>query len=323
MQQLKNIIMKRILVTGALGQIGSELTVSLRNKYGNKNVIASDIHEANEKTKAEGPCEIVDVLDKKAIERVVDQYKIDTIYHLGAILSAVGEKNPQVAYQINMNGFFNILEVARERKLERVMVPSSISAFGPDSPKENTPNDTILRPNTMYGVTKVAGELLGNYYVKRFGLDVRGVRFPGIISYKTLPGGGTTDYAVEIFYEAIKNKKYTSFLSEDSRLPMMFISDAIKALMDLSEAPFDALKHHCDYNIAAVSFTPKELVTAIQKRIPEFTCEYKPDYRQEIADSWPASLDDTCARKEWGWSHEYGMEKMVDLMLEKIQEKLS
>jgi len=315
--------MKRIIVTGALGQIGSELIVSLRNKYGNENVIASDIHEANEEAKAEGPCEIVDVLDRKAIERVVDQYKIDTIYHLGAILSAVGEKNPQVAYQINMNGLFNILEVARERKLERVMVPSSISAFGPDSPKENTPNDTILRPNTMYGVTKVAGELLGNYYVKRFGLDVRGVRFPGIISYKTLPGGGTTDYAVEIFYEAIKNKKYTSFLNENSRLPMMFISDGIKALMDLAEAPFGALKHHCDYNIAAVSFTPKELAAAIQKRIPEFTCEYKSDYRQKIADSWPASLDDTCARKEWGWSHEYGMDKIVDLMLEKIQKKLS
>jgi nucleoside-diphosphate-sugar epimerase len=315
--------MKRILVTGALGQIGSELTVSLRNKYGNENVVASDIHEANEETKAAGPCEIVDVLDRKAIERVVDQYKIDTIYHLGAILSAVGEKNPQLAYQINMNGFFNILEVARERKLERVMVPSSIAAFGPDSPKENTPNDTILRPNTMYGVTKVAGELLGNYYVKRYGLDVRGVRYPGIISYKTLPGGGTTDYAVEIFYEAIKNKKYTSFLNEDSKLPMMFMSDAIKALMDLAEAPFDTLKHHCDYNVAAVSFTPKELVAAIQKRIPEFTCEYKSDYRQEIADSWPASLDDACARKEWGWSHEYGMDKMVDLMLEKIQEKLS
>lgn len=315
--------MKRILVTGALGQIGSELTVSLRKKYGNENVVASDVNEANEETKAIGPCEIVDVLDRKAIERVVDQYKIDTIYHLGAILSAVGEKNPQLAYQINMNGFFNILEVARERKLERVMVPSSIAAFGPDSPKENTPNDTILRPNTMYGVTKVAGELLGNYYVKRFGLDVRGVRFPGIISYKTLPGGGTTDYAVEIFYEAIKNKKYTSFLNEDSKLPMMFMSDAIKALMDLAEAPFDSLKHHCDYNVAAVSFTPKELVSAIQKRIPEFTCEYKSDYRQEIADSWPASLDDTCARKEWGWSNEYGMDEMVDLMLEKIQEKLS
>ncbi|HKK67816.1 MAG TPA: NAD-dependent epimerase/dehydratase family protein, partial [Bacteroidales bacterium] len=273
--------------------------------------------------KKAGPCEKLDVLDKAALETMVEKYSIDTIYHLGAILSAVGEKKPQLAYDVNMNGLFNVLEIGREKKLERIMVPSSIAAFGPDSPKNNTPNDTIQRPTSMYGVTKVAGELLGNYYVKRFGLDVRGVRYPGIISYKTLPGGGTTDYAIDIFYEAIKNKKYTSFLDKDSRLPMMFMSDAIKSIMDLAEAPFENLKHHADYNVAAVSFTPAELAEAIKKRIPEFEIDYKPDYRQEIADSWPASLDDSCAREEWGWSHEYGLEEMVDVMLEKINEKLS
>ncbi|MDA3911516.1 MAG: L-threonine 3-dehydrogenase [Bacteroidales bacterium] len=315
--------MKRILVTGALGQIGSELTDALRDKYGKDNVVASDLQEPCAETKAAGPCEIIDVLDKNALDAVVKHYKVDTIYHLGAILSAVGEKNPQLAYQVNMNGLFNVLEVAREQKLERVLVPSSIAAFGPDSPKNNTPNDTIQRPTSMYGVTKVAGELLGNYYVKRFGVDVRGVRYPGIISYKTLPGGGTTDYAIDIFYEALKNKKYTSFLGPDSRLPMMFMSDAIKSIMDLAEAPFESLKHHADYNVAAVSFTPQELADAIKKRIPEFEISYEPDYRQEIADSWPASLDDSCAREEWGWSHEYGLEEMVDIMLEKIQEKLS
>lgn len=315
--------MKRILVTGALGQIGSELTDALRDKYGKDNVVASDVQEPCAEVRAAGPCEIIDVLDKNALEAVVKKYSIDTIYHLGAILSAVGEKNPQLAYQVNMNGLFNVLEVAREHKLERIMVPSSIAAFGPDSPKNNTPNDTIQRPTSMYGVTKVAGELLGNYYVKRFGVDVRGVRYPGIISYKTLPGGGTTDYAIDIFYEALKNKKYTSFLGPDSRLPMMFMSDAIKSIMDLAEAPFDELKHHADYNVAAVSFTPQELADAIKKRIPEFEISYEPDYRQEIADSWPASLDDSCARQEWGWSHEYGLDEMVDIMLDKIQEKLS
>ncbi len=315
--------MKKILVTGALGQIGSELTDSLREKYGKNNVVATDIQEPCDENKKAGPCEKLDVLDKAALETMVEKYSIDTIYHLGAILSAVGEKKPQLAYDVNMNGLFNVLEIGREKKLERIMVPSSIAAFGPDSPKNNTPNDTIQRPTSMYGVTKVAGELLGNYYVKRFGLDVRGVRYPGIISYKTLPGGGTTDYAIDIFYEAIKNKKYTSFLDKDSRLPMMFMSDAIKSIMDLAEAPFENLKHHADYNVAAVSFTPAELAEAIKKRIPEFEIDYKPDYRQEIADSWPASLDDSCAREEWGWSHEYGLEEMVDVMLEKINEKLS
>lgn len=315
--------MKKILVTGALGQIGSELTDSLREKYGKDNVVATDIQEPCEENKKAGPCEKLDVLDKAALEGMVEKYSIDTIYHLGAILSAVGEKKPQLAYDVNMNGLFNILETGREKELERIMVPSSIAAFGPDSPKNDTPNDTIMRPNTMYGVTKVAGELLCNYYVKRYGLDVRGVRYPGIISYKTLPGGGTTDYAVEIFYEAVKNKKYTSFIKADARLPMMFMPDAIKSIMDLAEAPFDKLKNHADYNVAAVSFTPAELAEAIKKRIPGFEIDYKPDYRQDIADSWPASLDDSCAREEWNWSHEFDLDKMTQVMLEKIAEKLS
>ncbi len=315
--------MKKILVTGAVGQIGSELTEKLREKYGNENVVAAGHKtQPTEEMRNAGPFEFVSVTDKEALEKLVVKYNIDTIYHMSSILSATGEQNPQLAFQVNILGLYNVLEVGREHKLERIMIPSSIAAFGPDTPRDNTPNETILRPTTMYGVTKVAGELLGNYYFQRFGLDVRGLRYPGIISYKTLPGGGTTDYAVEIYYEAIKNKHYTCFVREDTALPMMYMPDCINAIIQLAEAPISKLKHHSDFNVTAMSFSAGELTQSIKEIIPEFTCEYKPDFRQQIADSWPSSLNDSAAREEWGWQPEYDLKAMTHDMIEKLSEKL-
>lgn len=308
--------MKRIMVTGSVGQIGSELTMALRKKFGNDNVLATG-HRSQPKPELRdsGPFEFINVTKRETIEAVVKKYNIDTIVHMSAILSAAGEKNPQLAWDVNMNGTYNILEVALEHKMVQVFVPSSIAAFGPETPIDNTPQETILRPKTMYGVTKVAAELLCDYYVKRFGLDVRGCRYPGIISNVTLPGGGTTDYAVEIFYEAVKNKKYTCFLREDTRLPMMYMPDCLKATIDLMEADFAKLKHHSDFNVTAMSFSAGELAAEIKKHIPEFTIDYNPDFRQEIADSWPNSIDDSAARKEWGWKPEYNLTKMSEDML--------
>ncbi len=314
--------MKNILVTGACGQIGSELIDTLREKHGRDNVIASDIKDPEDDTSNIEPFEQLDVLERDTMERVVEEYDIDTIFHMAAILSAVGEENPQLAFKVNILGLYNVLEVGREHELERIIVPSSIAAFGPETPRENTPNETVLRPTTMYGITKVTGELLGNYYFSKFGLDVRGVRFPGIISHKTLPGGGTTDYAVEIYYEAIKNGEYTCFVREDTVLPFMYMPDAIKALIDLAETDISNLKHHCDFNVGAMSFSAKELAQSIKEHIPEFTCRFEPDSRQEIADSWPKSLDDSAAREEWGWEPEYDLPAMTEDMLEKLSEKL-
>ncbi len=314
--------MERILITGATGQIGSELVETLRGKYENENVVASDIKEPTEEFREAGLFEFVDVLDKERIEAIIKRYKIDTIYHLAAILSITGERDPQRAFHVNILGLYNVLELGREYELERIMVPSSIAAFGPDTPKVNTPNETILKPTTMYGITKVTGELLGNYYYKRYGLDVRGVRYPGIISSKTLPGGGTTDYAVCIFYEAIKKKRYICYLKKDTALPMMYMPDAIRGIIELSEADINNLKHHADYNISAMSFTPEELVREIQRMIPEFNCEYKPDYRQRIANSWPCSINDKAAREEWGWEPKYDLRTMTEDMIEKLREKL-
>ena len=309
---------KRILVTGASGQIGSALTPALRARYGADMVVATDIVEPPEELRNAGPFEFLDVTQRGAIAAVIDRYNVGTIYHLAAILSAVGETKPQLAWTVNLNGVYKVLEIARERKVERVFYPSSIAVFGPETPRDNTPQDTVLRPTTMYGVTKVAGELLGNYYFRRFGLDVRGVRYPGIISSETLPGGGTTDYAVEIFYEAIKHHHYTCFLREDTVLPMMYMPDCIKATIDLMEADLARLKHHTDYNLAAMSFSPADLVAEIQKHIPDFVCEYRPDYRQEIADSWPRTIDDRAAREEWGWKPQYDLAAMVEDMLDKL-----
>jgi nucleoside-diphosphate-sugar epimerase len=314
--------MKKILITGAVGQIGSELTTALRKKHGNDNVVACGRKtKPSDKLLSSGPFEYMDIIDKESVEKVVKKYDIDTIYNMAAILSAVGEEKPLVCWNVNINGMYNILEVAHEYDMVRVFVPSSIAAFGPETPRNNTPNETILKPKTMYGVTKVAGELLGDYYFKRFGVDIRGIRYPGIISNETLPGGGTTDYAVEIFYEAIKNKKYTCFLKKDTILPMMYMPDCIKGTIDLMQADLKKLKHHCDFNMASMSFSAGDLAAEIKKHIPEFKVDYKPDFRQAIADSWPESIDDSVARKEWGWKPSYDLSSMTDDMLEVLGKK--
>lgn len=311
--------MKRIMVTGAAGQIGSELTMALRERYGADNVLATGhATKPSEKLLSSGPFEYIDVARRETIEEMVKKYNIDTIYHLSAILSAVGEQKPQLCWQVNINGLHNILEVARERNLVRVFCPSSIAVFGPEAPRDNTPQETILLPKTMYGITKVAGELLCNYYVKKYGLDVRGLRYPGIISAETPPGGGTTDYAVAIYYAAIKDKKYTCFVREDTVLPMMYMPDCIKASIDLMEADFSRLKHHADFNVAAMSFSAGELAAEIKKHIPELVVDYQPDFRQAIADSWPRSLDDSAAREEWGWQPSYDLAAMTVDMLDKL-----
>ncbi len=315
--------MQNILVTGAVGQIGSELTMELRKKYGNENVVATGHRtKPSEKLRQSGPFEFIDVTRGETVEEVVEKYDIDTIYHLAALLSAIGEEKPHLAWDVNVNGLYNILEIARERDMTRVFCPSSIAVFGPGTPRDNTPQETILRPTTMYGVTKVAGELLCDYYFHRFGLDVRGARFPGIISSETLPGGGTTDYAVEIFYEAIKHKRYTCFLREDTVLPMMYMPDCIKGSIDLMEADLSRLRHHSDFNLTAMSFSPAELVAEIKKHIPELTCEYEPDFRQAIADSWPMTINDSAAREEWGWQPGYDLAAMTVDMLEKLRQRI-
>ena len=315
--------MKKILVTGGLGQIGTELIMTLRGVYGNENVIASSIEpDCPDFIRETGVYESVDVLDAKKLGEVCRKHDINQIVHLAAILSAVGESKPQLAYDINMNGLFNVLEVARETG-SGVFTPSSIAAFGPSTPKDMTPQDTVQRPTTMYGVTKVAGELLCDYYHQRYGVDTRGVRFPGLISYKALPGGGTTDYAVHIYYEAIKNRKYTSYIAQGTKMDMMYMPDAIKSILDLMEADPSKLIHRNAFNIAAMSFAPEDLAAEIMKHIPDFRLDYAVDpVRQEIADLWPNSLDDSAARAEWGWKPEYDIAKMTADMLEKLAEKL-
>lgn len=315
--------MKKILVTGGLGQIGTELIMTLRGVYGNENVIASSIEpDCPDFIRETGVYESVDVLDAKKLGEVCRKHDINQIVHLAAILSAVGESKPQLAYDINMNGLFNVLEVARETG-SGVFTPSSIAAFGPSTPKDMTPQDTVQRPTTMYGVTKVAGELLCDYYHQRYGVDTRGVRFPGLISYKALPGGGTTDYAVHIYYEAIKNRKYTSYIAQGTKMDMMYMPDAIKSILDLMEADPSKLIHRNAFNIAAMSFAPEDLAAELMKHIPDFRLDYAVDpVRQEIADSWPNSLDDSTARAEWGWKPEYDIAKMTADMLEKLAEKL-
>jgi nucleoside-diphosphate-sugar epimerase len=313
--------MKRVLVTGAGGQIGTELVQALRQKYGRDSVVATDIVEPPSGFKASGPFDILNVIRRGEIASLVDRYRVDTIFHMAAILSAKGEQNPQLAWEVNMNGTYYILETAREKGLSRIFCPSSIAVFGPETPKERTPQETILRPKTVYGLTKVAGELLGDYYVERFGLDVRGCRFPGIISHETQPGGGTTDYAVAIFFEAVKRQRYTCFLSAETRLPMMYMPDCLKATLMLMEADSSRFKHHCDFNVAAMSFSAGELAAEIRKHIPDFMCDYQPDHRQAIADSWPRSMDDSAAREEWGWKPDYDLAAMTADMLKMIQRR--
>jgi len=315
--------MTTILVTGAVGQIGSELAMALRQKYGADRVIATDIRmPADAALRDSGPFETLDVLDEHQITRVMQQYKVNTIFHLAAILSATGETRPNVAWRVNMGGLYNMLEAARQYKCA-MFFPSSIGAFGPSTPKDNTPQDTIMRPETMYGVTKLSGELLCDYYFKRFGVDTRGVRFPGLISYETDPGGGTTDYAVAIFFEAVRHKKYTCYLRSDSSLDMMYMPDAIRAMIELMEADPKRLLHRNAFNISAMSFTPEILAAEIRKHIPDFEIDYNVDpVRQTIADSWPDYMDDSAARAEWGWAPEYDLSRMTTIMLEAVGKKI-
>ncbi|MBZ9633137.1 L-threonine 3-dehydrogenase [Clostridium sp. FP1] len=314
--------MKKILVTGALGQIGSELVMKMRGIYGSENVIATDLRKLEgSPVVTTGPFEILDVTDHEAMLHLARKYEIDTLVHLAALLSATAEAKPLLAWNINMGGLVNALEVAREVKC-KFFTPSSIGAFGPSTPKDNTPQDTIQRPTTMYGVNKVAGELLCDYYYKKFGVDTRGVRFPGLISYEVLPGGGTTDYAVDIYYEALKSGKYTSFIAGGTKMDMMYMPDAINAIINLLEADASKLIHRNAFNIAAMSFEPEEIAAEIKKHMPEFIMDYNVDpIRQGIADSWPNSMDSTCAKNEWGFVAEYDLAKMTTDMLQKLRAK--
>jgi nucleoside-diphosphate-sugar epimerase len=316
--------MKKILIAGAAGQIGTELTGVLRGRYGRENVIATDVRVPSDSSlSSDGIFDILDVTDQNQITRLMQKYEVGTIYHLAALLSATGESRPNLAWKVNVNGLYNMLEAARQYKCA-LFFPSSIGAFGPTTPKDNTPQDTIMRPNTMYGITKVAGELLCDYYYKRFGVDIRGLRFPGLISHVAVPGGGTTDYAVSIFYEAIKHRKFTCYLSSDTCLDMMYMPDALRAMIELMEADPSYLIHRNAYNVTAMNFTPKEVAEEIRKYIPEFEIEYEIDpVRQAIADSWPNYMDDSCARQEWGWKPEYDLSKMTKEMITVLSKKLS
>ena len=312
-------IREKILVIGASGQIGVELTLALRKIYGNANVVASDLREQNPLLVGTGPYVSMDVMNKEMLHVQVIRQGITQIYHLAAILSATGEKNPSLAWHLNMQGLLNVLDIAREEKMHKVYWPSSIAVFGPTSPKKNCPQQTIIEPITVYGISKYAGEFWCNYFHQRFGVDVRSLRYPGLISYKSPPGGGTTDYAIEIFYEALEEKKYECFLDENTYLPMMYMPDAIRATIELMEAPADKISIRTSYNISAMSFSPKEIGAEIKKHIPEFKISYKPDYRQAIANSWPQSIDDSVARKDWGWKEEYDLPAMTTDMLENLQ----
>ncbi|MEH7251400.1 L-threonine 3-dehydrogenase [Neobacillus niacini] len=315
--------MKRILITGALGQIGSELTMKLRERYGTDNVIATDIKRNGSEAAQSGPFEIVDVTDLNRMGEVAEKYKVDTVMHLAALLSATAEAKPVLAWNLNMGGLMNALETARELNAQ-FFTPSSIGAFGPSTPKESTPQDTIMRPTTMYGVNKVAGELLGDYYYHKFGVDTRGLRFPGLISHVAFPGGGTTDYAVEIYYEAIKNGSYTSCIEKGTYMDMMYMPDALNAIIDLMEADPCRLIHRNAFNVTAMSFDPEEIAREIKKHIPCFELNYNVDpIRQKIADSWPNSIDAIAAEEEWGFKFEYDLAKMTEDMIKKLTNKFT
>ena len=311
---------RKILVTGAMGQIGSELIPALREKFGSENVIAIGHHkEPSDEFKNSGPFEKADASDKEQIRMLIEKYDINTIYHLVGILSAVGEKNPNLAWEVNMESLKNILDLAVEYKIDRLFWPSSIAAFGPTTPLYETPQQTILEPATMYGVTKVAGELLCQYYHLKYGLDVRSLRYPGIISWKTPPGGGTTDYAVAIYYDAIKKGSYECFVSEETVLPMMYMDDAVRATQELMEANPDKIKVRTSYNLTAVSFSALELAESVGRYIPEFKCTFNPDDRQKIADSWPKTINDSKAREDWGWQHRFDLDQISIEMIKNLK----
>ncbi len=312
-------VKEKILVIGASGQIGVELTMALRKIYGNANVIASDLREQNPLLEGTGPYVSLDVMNKEMLHVQVIRQNITQIYLLAAILSATGEKNPGLAWNLNMQGLLNVLDIAREEKLHKVYWPSSIAVFGPTSPRQQCPQQTIIEPTTVYGISKYAGEFWCHYFHQRFGVDVRSIRYPGLISYKSAPGGGTTDYAVEIYHEALEEKKYECFLKEDTYLPMMYMPDAIRATIELMEAPASKINIRTSYNVSGMSFSPREIGAEIGKHVEGFTMTYKPDYRQAIADSWPQSIDDTVARNDWGWKEEFDLAAMTSDMLKNLR----
>ncbi|MBC8757323.1 NAD-dependent epimerase/dehydratase family protein [Kordia sp. YSTF-M3] len=312
----------KILIIGACGQIGTELTAALRTMYGIANVVASDIRKSESNVFSEGIFEVLDARDKEAIAACVDKHTITDVYLMAALLSATAEKNPELAWDLNMNSLLHVLNLAKDQRIKKVFWPSSIAVFGHNSPKKNTPQHTIMEPSTVYGISKLSGERWCEYYHKNYGVDVRSIRYPGIISWKANPGGGTTDYAVEIFHEAIKHGTYTCFLNEDTSLPMMFMDDAVRATIDIMNAEASNVKVRSSYNIAATSFTPKELTIAIQELLPDFTIRYEPDFRQEIADSWPESIDDTTATNDWNWSSQFDMKAIVSEMITNLKKVL-
>ncbi|RPE12224.1 NAD-dependent epimerase/dehydratase family protein [Chitinophaga lutea] len=311
----------KILVIGACGQIGVELTLALRKMYGDNNVVASDLREEHDLLKGTGPYVSLDVMNKEMLHVLVIRHNITQVYLLAAILSATGEKNPLLAWHINMQSLLNVLDIAKEEGLDKIYWPSSIAVFGPSSPKVDTPQHTTIEPTTIYGISKFAGERWCEYYNHRYGIDVRSLRYPGLISYKSAPGGGTTDYAVEIYHEALEEGTYKCFLSEDTYLPMMYMHDAIRATIELMEAPGEKISVRSAYNLSGMSFSPKEISAAIQQHIPDFTISYEPDYRQEIANSWPQSIDDSQASKDWGWKPQYDLAKMTEDMLKNLKKQ--
>ncbi len=310
---------KNILIIGACGQIGTELTFTLREKHGSDVVIASDIREGNESLMESGPFELLDATDYDALEELIAYYEIDEVYLMAAMLSATAEKFPMRAWNLNMNSLFNVLNLAKEKKISKIFWPSSIAVFGPNTPRENTPQNTIMEPSTVYGISKQSGERWCEYYHNKFEVDVRSIRYPGLISWKTMPGGGTTDYAVEIYHKALSDKSYTCFLSANTSLPMMFMDDAIRATLELMESDYNTIKVRSAYNLSAMSFTPSEIAASITKHIPEFKISYEPDSRQAIADSWPSSIDDSKTQTDWGWRAAFDLERTTATMLENLK----
>ncbi|MGV8993279.1 MAG: L-threonine 3-dehydrogenase [Flavobacterium sp.] len=309
----------KILIIGACGQIGTELTQKLRSIHGTENVIASDIRKLNVPVVNEGPFEVINALDFNQIEALLEKYEITDVYMMAALLSATAEKNPAFAWDLNMNSLFHVLNLAKAGKIKKLFWPSSIAVFGPTTPKQQTPQFTIAEPTTVYGISKQAGERWCEYYHNIFGVDVRSIRYPGLISYTTLPGGGTTDYAVDIYHKALSDGTYECFLKEETTMPMMYMDDAIRATIEIMEAPAEKIKIRSSYNLAAISFDPKEIAEEIKKHIPDFTITYEPDFRQKIADSWPASIDDSSAREDWGWKHNFDLAEMTNIMLENLK----
>ena len=312
---------ERILIIGSSGQIGTELVMKLRNMYGNDNVIASDIRPSSEQVMQSGPFEKMDIMDEQLLRSIVKKYTVTQVYLLAALLSATAEQNIELGWSLNMRSHSHVLDLAKDGLIKKIFWPSSIAVFGPTTPMENTPQYTVMEPNTVYGITKQAGERWNEYYFNKFGVDVRSIRYPGLIGWKATPGGGTTDYAVDIFHQAIQHGKYESFLSKNTGLPMMYMPDAIRATIELMEAPAEQVKIRSSYNLAGVSFTPKQIAEKVSKHIPNFEMSYKPDFRQEIADSWPSSIDDTHAQNDWGWKLEYDLEKMTSDMMKNLKEQ--